>query len=431
MFEWINLDSSITSLLVAGFLGGFLGVRRDIQNHSQNSPHFMGFRTLTFIALLGAVSTTIPTLPILPIVIFIVLAGLVMLAYAHGAFTKNLTGLTTEVSTLLVFWIGVLVGLGQPVIAIVITLILAALNSYRDEIRAFAGTIRRHEWEGALQLLFFSGAILPFLPRETIDPLGVINPFNIWLLVILMSSIGFLGYFMTKYIGAKGGIPLTAFLGATVSSTAVTTSLAEQSKKSDFTNIYATGIMIGNATMLIRMTVVIMLLGSAEVIRLIIPVPLAMALVSAVAAYYFFWRANQDQLKGRKKSKKILQTNIELESPFEIMPAIKFGGVFVVVLLCLALAQRYLGEVGVYMTALLSGFVDVDAIVLSTLESLKVEELAQRVGVTAILIAIVINTMVKVFYVSLLGTRLLTRKVLFGCVATALGGGLAALPLFF
>lgn len=405
MFENLTIDNPIVEILIAALLGAFLGIRREIRAQEMGEAGFMGFRTMTLMALLGAISTLFPEMPYLPAVFFAGLVVFIGLAYANGVFNLKRIGLTTEMSALLTFWIGVLVGSEMQIVAIVLTVLLASMNAFKQELHSFIGTLNIKEWTGALQLLVISGAILPFLPREPIDPWGVLVPFNVWLLVILISGIGFIGYFLTKFFGAKGGIPLTGFLGAIVSSTAVTTSMSMQSKRSNLTGIFAVGILISIATMQFRVIAEILIWGGGLLGTKILAIPLVMALVAALFAFFFFSKTTKNHSLSAVKS------DVKLESPFELKPALQFGAVFVLVLFALALGQQYLGHSGVYMAAVLSGFIDVDVIVLSSLESVKLGEMSPEVAKNAIGIAVFMNTLIKVFYVWLLGSRKLLSKI--------------------
>lgn len=365
----------------------------------------MGLRTMMLLAFMGTFSTLFPEIPYLPIVFFGALAMLVGIAYAQGSFIKGKIGITIELSALIIFWIGVLVGKEYQVLAILITLFLAGIDAFRQSLHNFAKTLEQKEWFGAFQLLAFSGAVLPFLPRVPIDPWGIFVPFNIWLLVILISGIGFVGYFLIKYLGPKGGIPLVGFFGSIVSSTAVTISLAEQSKQYKMHDIFAGGILIAIATMQIRAIIEILLLGSKEFWPFLI-VPGSIALASGAGATHFLlnYKKNLHWWKSKPHS-------LELNSPFRIGPALKFGLLFVAVLFALSLGQQYFGNSGAYVTALLSGAVDIDAIILSSLEAARLGELPIPVAQTSIAIAIFFNTIVKVGYVAVLGNRELLKKV--------------------
>lgn len=414
-------ENPIFQLLVGAGLGAFVGLRREIDNKKQKHDVFMGFRTMALMSTLGVVSTMFEPMPYLPAVCFMGLLIFLAIAYANGAFKLKLVGLTSEISAMIMFLIGVLVGYEQTIIAVILTIFIGGLNAFKAELHRFAGTINDREWIGALQLLIVSGAVLPFLPQEPVDPLGIIVPFNIWLLVIMISGIGFVGYFLTKYWNIKHSVPLMAFLGAIVSSTAVTTSLADQSKRFNLTGIFTVGVMVAVATMQIRVALEILAWGTADIIKSIIAIPISMAVTAILMAFYFFWKTNQKH-KFNQPEKNTPKTNLSLQSPFEILPALKFGGVFVLVLITLAIAQKYLGHSGVYATAFFSGMVDVDAIVLSSLESVRLSEMDPSLAERAILIGIVTNNLGKIMYVAVLGSRKMVSKVAVGMIIITLVG---------
>ncbi len=406
MLENLSLAHPISELLIATLLGAFLGVRREMKAHeSSKNRSFMGIRTMTMLCAMGALSTFFGS-PWIPVVFFIGLLMLLGIAYSHGSFAMNRIGITTELSAIITFWIGVLVGVGEPVLAIIITVFLASLNVFKERLHGFVYTLNEKEWIGALQLLALSGVVLPFLPREPIDPWHVFVPFNVWLLVMLISGIGFVGYFLIKYFGAKGGIPLTGFLGALISSTAVTTSMAVQSKSMKLNDIFAVGILIGVATMEIRVLFEIVFLGTAEMVKQLALIPISMAVASVMAAFYFYRRT-------LKKRRFFWETKpeIKLESPFELKPALQFGFIFLLVLFARVIGQKYFGDSGVYAAAALSGIIDVDAIVLSTLESLKLGVADFDVSRNAIAIALFTNTFLKIVYVGVLGSRELLKRI--------------------
>jgi uncharacterized membrane protein (DUF4010 family) len=426
-----EFDTPILQLLIATLLGAFLGIRREMDQAKGKS--FMGFRTMTLIAVLGVISTFFSTMTYLPAVFFCGLLIFLAIVYANGAFNLKRIGLTTELSAILTFWIGVLVGLEQQIIAILVTILLASLNGFKDELHRFVHIFNKKEWIGALQLLIFSGAILPYLPQESIAELirmhgienipfeyilSLIVPFNIWLLVIFISGIGFVGYFLSKFLGAKGGIPLTGFLGAIVSSTAVTTSMASQAKRAKLTGIFAVGILVAVATMFLRVLIEIMVWGGGIVGCKIVLMQIVMSTVAFTFAGFYF-------IKTTKKHEfSTVKSDVKLESPFELGPAIKFGGVFVLVLVMLAVGQKYLADSGIYVVAFLSGFVDVDAIVLSSLESVKSGEMEKTTAINAMAIAVFMNTLIKILYVRLLGGKKLMKKIATAIVATCLSGAL-------
>jgi uncharacterized membrane protein (DUF4010 family) len=67
---------------------------------------------------------------------------------------------------------------------------------------------------------------MPLLPAQPIDPLQALNPYKLWLLVILISGLSLVGYVAVRWLGAARGTAITGLSGGLVSSTAVSLSFA-------------------------------------------------------------------------------------------------------------------------------------------------------------------------------------------------------------
>ena len=55
-----------------------------------------------------------------------------------------------------------------------------------------------------VRLLIATFIALPLLPNEPVDPWGALNPYKLWLLVILISSLSLVGYVLTRLLGPAG-----------------------------------------------------------------------------------------------------------------------------------------------------------------------------------------------------------------------------------
>lgn len=393
-----------------------MGLRRelDAQGKSEKDRSFMGIRTAIIFTILGTLSTLFPNLPTFPIIVFCGAILLIAVAYANGAFMKKRVGLTSELSALAMVFVGILVGYEQFVPAIFLTIILMMLKEFRFELHKFIAKLSIPETRGALQLLIFSGAVLPFLPTEPIDPWGIVVPFNIWLLVVFISGINFVGYFLMKVIGEKAGTFLTAILGALVSSTAVTVSMAEQSlNKKVSGDLLAAGILVAISVMNLRVLLEILVAGTTETRTFFLLVPIVMAIVGFGFAIFSLRSA---------KNERASEAEIEAESPFELWPSIKFGIGFVLVLTAIAVGKRFFGDAGVFVAAGLSGVADVDAVVLSSMEAVRAGELSVYTAETAVFIGILVNTVIKLLYVGLMGSRALLKKLIVGVSCISLAG---------
>lgn len=391
-FSEALLDTLIFKLVIAFFIGAFIGLRREIDLQKEGSESFVGFRTMPLVVIMGALSTQIPGIPFAPGVFVLAIIVFLLIAYYNGVTKLKLIGLTSEFATIIMFLVGVFVGYGEFMIGIVLTVLVAILTSFKTELHTFARGISIKEWGGALQLLIISFVVLPFLPHTAVDPWGIIIPFEIWLLVIFISGIGFTGYFLAKYIGAKHSMPLTAFLGSLVSSTAVTTALAIDAKKHKdiHTSIFTLSLLVASVTMLARTLFTIIVVAPTEFYFLAIPI-ITMMIVAGGAAYYL----------NRKTPIIVSEKTIspELKSPFQIMPALQFAALFVTILICVAAIREYVGEFGILFVSFVTALIDVDAIVLSSIQGFRAAEFSFMVVAWSIMIAILINTLVKLGYV--------------------------------
>ena len=72
--------------------------------------------------------------------------------------------------------------------------------------------------------------VLPLLPSQGYGPWGVLNPFAIWLIVVLVSALSFAGFVAMRLLGERRGLAVTGAVGGMVSSTAVTYAMAERTR---------------------------------------------------------------------------------------------------------------------------------------------------------------------------------------------------------
>lgn len=405
--ENIYLDSDIFKIIISALLWAFLWIRHEMIAHSEWESHksFMWIRTMSLLSVLWVVSTLIKSISLLPIIIFLSIVLLISIAHAYWSFSLNKIWLTTEFSAILVFWLWVLIWFWEPIIAIILTIFLAWIDALKEELRNFAWKLSEVEWIWAIQMLALSWAVLPFLPRYPIDTLWVFIPFNIWLLVMMISGIWFVWYFLKKYFWTKSWVIVTSFLWALVSSTAVTISMAIQSKKNNKSWIFATWLFIALATMQFRVIFEILILWDKENYIQLIMFPLWMAVIWMLIAFYYFHYSKKYSLFSDDKS------DVNVESPFELKSSIKFALIFICVIFSLALSKKYFWNSWIYVTSIFSWFIDVDAIILSAMESLKLWEMEFEVARNAIALSVMVNTLVKIWYVAILWSRELLFKV--------------------
>jgi uncharacterized membrane protein (DUF4010 family) len=219
-------------------------------------------------------------------------------------------------------------------------------------------------------------------------------------MVVFISGINFLGYVSIKIVGPERGIGLTGLLGGLVSSTAVTLGFSERSNRQySAAKPFALAIMVAWTVMFGRVLVEVAVLNT-ELLR-IVWIPIAAAGVVGIL-YSLFLHFSQ---RASEKD------DLEFTNPFDLMSAIKFGLLYAFVLVVARAAQLYFGNTGVYISSLLSGLADVDAITLSLAQISLAGELEINVAAQAIVLAAIANTITKGSMVMIGGAVPLKRAI--------------------
>jgi uncharacterized membrane protein (DUF4010 family) len=233
-------------------------------------------------------------------------------------------------------------------------------------------------------------------------PLDVINPYKIWLMVVLISGLNFASYLLVKVVGAEHGLVLTGFLGGLVSSTAVTLGFSQRSlQEPGQSSPLALGILIAWTVMFVRVVVVVALVGRAVAIDLVPAI--AVLLVPSLVACVILWRRQPPAERATVSAG---------ENPFELMEAIRFGLVFGVITFVAKAAEVYLGTAGLYLAGAVAGLTDVDAISLSMANLASGGGASVSVAARTIMIAVMANTLVKALMAGFLGAPALRRIIL-------------------
>ncbi len=378
-------------------IGVLIGLERtlgSVHNEGQSAADDLkveadlpGVRTFAVLSLIGfAAALVSETTPLVgPVAVLAVTALVVAMYFRCPHFGA---GITTEAAAIGVCWLGMLCR-SNPQAAGVIALVLTVMLASKRFTHRTVSQVRRVELTDTLKFLVVILIVLPLLPNRALDPYEAFNPHKVGLLVVLISGISFVGYFLTRILGAQKGLGLTGIVGGLTSSTAVTAAMALEAKqRPTLGSICAFSTVAANATMFARVLVVVAVLDRALVLRLVWPVG-AMALVAGLAAVILWLSASKSEAAGRGPSE------VSLTNPFSIGPALKFAAFFVVILFVAKLAKLWFGDHGLYAAAALSGLADVDAITLSVAEQCKAGGLLRDVGALAITIAVVSNSVVK------------------------------------
>lgn len=400
---------------VALAIGFLVGLQREYAHGGPDREIVAGERTLALMGLLGctaAMAADVLDSP-WPFVVVFLLGAWVAIAYFVSAWRGGV-GLTTETGALVIVLAGALCYWGHLALAVALGVATVVLLSLKLEIDTFAQHITREDVVATLKFAVITAIILPVLPNRAFGPppLDVLNPYKIWLMVVFISGISFLGYVLIKVVGARQGIGLTGLLGGLVSSTAVTASFAERSQKEPgLARPFALAITVAWTVMFARVIVEVAALNAA--LLRVLWLPMAAAALAGLAYCVFLYFSQRTDEEG----------GVVVSNPFELGPTIKFGLLYAVILLVSRAAQMYLGNAGVYLSSVLAGLADVDAITLSMAElSRAAGSVSLVTAERAIVLAAMSNTVVKGGLVLTDGSRTLRRAMVPGFVLMLVTG---------
>lgn len=407
-------------------IGALIGLEREFHQQKEESPNFAGIRTFSLIALLGSVASfLIKDFGIVPAAV--ALGGLVLLAAIsyYGALARNKidTGITTEVAAILTFLLGVLVVSDHALVAIALAVMTSLLLAMKGELHGFIRNMSVEDIHVTLQFALVSAVVLPLLPNRAIDPLGLINPFEIWLLVVFVSGIGFSGYVLMKVLGPSQGINLIGVLGGLASSTATTISFSSASRKNPrMSQHYARAVVLASAVMIPRAIFLILVIYPPLALKVLIPL-LAM-LATGLLIFFVNQRRNQSEEEA-------IHPEFEITNPLKLSTAIKFGLLFAFILVVMEFAQSQLGTKGVYLASILTGLTDVNAIMLSVARLAENSQLSIEVAAVAVVMAALTNTVSKGAIAYFSGAPELRRPVIRAFTLILLVGASAGVLVFY
>ncbi len=357
---------------------------------------------------------------------WIVAAGLMALAallvvsnfmLARGGDTD--AGQTTEVSALLLYGIGAYVVFGQMAVAVALGGAIALLLHYKELLHAFAARIGERDVTAIMQFVLITLVILPVLPNQAYGPYQVLNPFQVWLMVVLIVGISLVGYVAYKLFGAKEGAVLGGLIGGLVSSTATTVSFARRTAASPAgAGLAALVIMIASGTVFARVIAEVGVVAPLH-FREIVPPLAGMLGVSAVIAAFLYLHTRDHHA-----------TMPAHGNPADLRTAMIFGGMYALIVFIVAATKTEFGEQGLYLVAVLSGLTDMDAITLSTSQLVTQGRLEADTAWRMILVASLANLAFKGAMAAFLGGRELARYIVvaFGAAIVAGAGFLWLWP---
>ena len=406
----MNLIQSLPiRFLIALALGFLVGFERESTEHGQKHRIYAGIRTFTILSLYGfacawlfqqGITLAIP-------VGLISVAGILVVEYLDKL-KHDRVGWTSELSAMLVFVTGSLTLLTDVWLPLALGLVNTFLLTEKTDLGQFVERLNKAEFMAVVKFLLITLIVLPVLPNQDYTQFNL-NPVRIWEIVILVSAVGFVGYFLTKQFGEKAGLWLSGILGGIVSSTAVSVAVGRIAQRNP--NKCASALqasIFSSSVMYPRMLVLILLINPAIGLQ----ITWKMAVLTVIGVILAFTVKIKQPAPPEKAAKEAQSSKtpppttqkdslVLSQNPFELMPALIFGTLYVLLTIATALIFQYLGNPGIFGLSALVGLTDITPFVLSIVHR---SDLSLHLINATLIISMMSNTIVKGFYFASLAT---------------------------
>jgi uncharacterized membrane protein (DUF4010 family) len=404
-------DSRLVGLCIALALGLLIGLQRE---WAVDKP--IGLRSFGLIGLLGGFAALLLEIaggwPLA--------AGLLALGILLAVRSRRTeqSGMTTLLAGLVTYMIGATAVAGQWMHATVLAGIVTLVLQFKKPMHGMVERLGSDDLATIARFVLITLVILPILPDRTFGPYEVFNPFETWLLVVLIVSINLGGYVALRLIGASAGGWIAGVVGGLVSSTATTFSYAQLSRQSaHLAPVSALVILVASTVVYARILLEVSFVAPAltrTVTGPSVAFGAALLIASAIVSRLLTREADAE-LPGRS-------------NPAQLKTALTFGAIYVLVLFAVAAARDWIGNDAVYVVAFASGLTDVDALTLSMSSLYNSGRIDADTAWRAIFLASLSNLAFKTAVAGIVGSPLLRRWILWaGLPALVLGAGIVVL----
>jgi uncharacterized membrane protein (DUF4010 family) len=409
----LNLNDAL-GILISALGGAAVGLEREWSGHAKGpKARFAGIRTFTLLGLEAGLAGWFWSNEqrTLAVVLLAAASALVVAAYV-AASRRDVDG-TTEVAALVVLAAGVAAGMRELQLASAVIATTTLLLVEKSRLHRIVERIDDEGLRAGFRFAVMAVVIFPMLPVGPYGPLGGVRPRQLWAMVLFFSGLSFAGYVTRRFVGAERGYPVTGILGGIISSTNVTLSFARMSRAEDAAKIpLAYGAIGASAVMFVRVGIATAVLNpaTAQAVGPYLAIPF---LVAASIAGWGIWR-HRGPRSGEER----------VANPLQLWTAVQMALLFQLVLFGVRWAQSAWGQGGIFVSAGVLGFADVDALVISMTKNAGVP-VANGIAAQAIAFGVLTNMLLKFFIGILFGGLQFRWIVGIGLAAVALASAIS------
>ena len=291
---WTEQALFVGAALAAGLL---IGIERGWKlRNVREGTRVAGVRTFTLLGLLAGLAGVMGSSGQALAAGALVAAAAAALAigYARRSEADKKPDATTTIAGLVTLALGFIAGTGNPGLAIAGASLVTLVLALRTEAHRFIERLDQEDVKALARFAVIAGAVLPFLPSGRYGPYGAWNPQKLWLVVVLVTGLSFVGYVANRIFGARHGTIATAIIGGAYSSAAVTQSLAQRLGSGEGGGAEPAGIALATAVVYLRVLVLVAALATSVLVPFVIVI-LPALLVGAAAGYWMYHKAPRHQ----------------------------------------------------------------------------------------------------------------------------------------
>jgi uncharacterized membrane protein (DUF4010 family) len=403
----------LTPIIVSACLGALIGlIRQWGDQHEQEAKEFAGLRTHALWSVLGCVSGYAGGKQE-PYVLIAAMVGVAahLIFPVLGHRDRQPPGSTSFAEALLTLLCGALVAWGETRAAVLIAALTMVVLGSKKPIHSWARELTTADIRGTLQFVAITGVILPLVPNRPLGPLDAFNPYSTWLMVVIISGLGFAGYVAIRVLGTRSGILLTGIFGGLASSTASTLAFSRRSRESPaLSEHYALAVVAACTIMLPRVLLAVGIVNPELAVRLV--TPFAIMAVPGLAFVTWVWiRRRPAHRPGDTPA---------LGNPLGLLTAMKFAALYALIAFLVRVFRAQGWTDGLLPLSFVSGLTDLDAIALSLAR--EGTDGHATTAALAVTVAAVANTLLKAGLAVTLGSPGLRRRIAVVLGVTAAAG---------
>ncbi|NHJ13368.1 MAG: MgtC/SapB family protein [Candidatus Thorarchaeota archaeon] len=403
MQELLLSPDLVVRSLIGFSVGALIGLERQKSLTEELTAGVRSFGLFSLLGTIAAYTYTVTGMPFVLIYAIAVSAILIGIHMAYKMFRTMRKGMTTSIVLALAFVLGTLVGLDTPpqpgqyigplsVLAMTSAFLVFLVLGFKEELAAAVAVVTREEMISAVELVVLIMFLWPLIPMEVVLGTVTVPSFQIYIMLIILLSVSFVNYILTKKFKERGPY-FFGFFGGFANSEATVSSLTDFHIKTEmaYPGRIALGTILANVAMVLRNAIILLLLDPTYQLIKYYMIPLTILIIGAMVRLFM----EQGKIRG------VLEEDLEdaLASPFEFGAALRFAAIFTVVSLFALFLQDMASDLGILFAAAIGGLVSAGAVVF-TVAAYASTGLSLTTAVLAVVIATTTSVMNKMFYVS-------------------------------